>query len=152
MRSRDRYARQRVRKPSGRHLATSLALVALFFAGASVSAWAGGEVGGLTGSTDETTTERSTVETTTEQGTVPSAPPGSLEDPAQRVQRLVRASASRLRPVGGTRQACSAPRADGARSRDAPAGHRRDDLAAPTATRPHTSGAASRPRLCRSAR
>jgi hypothetical protein len=112
MRRRDRYARQLVRKHSGRHLATSLALVALFFAGASVSAWAGSEVGGRTGSTDETTTELSTVETTTEQDTVPSEPPGSLEDTAQRVQQRVRASASRLRPVGGAHHA-SAPAARG---------------------------------------
>jgi len=141
MRRRDRYPRQIVRKSSGRHLATSLALVALFFAGASVSAWAGSDVGGLTGSTDETTTELSTVETTTEQGTVPSEPPGSLEEPAQRVQRLVRASASRLMPVGAPRHA-SAPAPGGAQPRLNGAGSRQPaKRVEPTRPEPPAKGA-----------
>ncbi len=122
MRRRDRQPRQLFRKASGRLLATSLALVALFFAGASVSAWAGSDVGGLTASTDETS-EVSTVETTTEQGTVPSEPPGSVKDPSSRVQRLVRASASRLRPVGVTRRG-SAPALRGVQHRANAAGSR----------------------------
>jgi len=144
MRRRDRYPRQLVRKSSGRHLATSLAVVALFFAGASVSAWAGSDVGGLTGSTDETTTEVSTVETTTEQGTVPSEPPASLEDPSQRVRRLVRASASRLRPVGGTRHA-SAPAPGGAKPRLNTAGSRQPaERLEPTGPQPLAKPARSR--------
>jgi hypothetical protein len=94
MRRRDRHPRGLVRKATGRLLATSLALVALFFAGASVSAWAGGDPDGLAGSTGETG-EVSTVETTTQQGTVPAEPPGSEDNPAQRVHRLVRAYRSR---------------------------------------------------------
>ena len=91
MRRRDRHPRQLVRKATGRLLATSLALVALFFAGASVSAWAGGDPDGLAGSTGE----GSTVETTTQQVTVPAELPGSEENPSQRVHRLVRAYRSR---------------------------------------------------------
>lgn len=99
MRRQERHPRQLVRKATGRLLATSLALVALFFAGASVSAWAGSDPDGLAGSTNETG-ETSTVETTTQQGTVPSEPPGT-EDPSARVRRLVRAYRSRVgtRPV-----------------------------------------------------
>jgi hypothetical protein len=97
MRRRDRHPRRLVRKATGRLLATSLALVALFFAGASVSAWAGGDPDGLAGSTGETG-EVSTVETTTQQGTVPAEPPESEDNPAQRVHRLVRARREALRP------------------------------------------------------
>ena len=99
MRRRDRHPRQLVRKASGRLLATSLAFVALFFAGASVSAWAGSDVGGLTGSTEETG-EVSTAETTTEQETVPSEPPGPAKDLSRPTRRLVRA---RVRAVGAPR-------------------------------------------------
>ena len=91
MRRRDRHPRQLGRMATGRLLATSLALVALFFAGAAVSAWAGSDPDGLAGSTNETG-EVSTVETTTQQGTVPSDP---VEDPTVRIHRLVRAYRSR---------------------------------------------------------
>ncbi len=104
MRSRDRSPRQLVRKTVGRLLPISLAFVALFFAGASFSARAGSEAGALTGSTDETG-EVSTVETATEQGTVPYEPPGSEEDPALRVHRLLRAYRSRLGASGAARRA-----------------------------------------------
>ncbi|HEV8602366.1 MAG TPA: hypothetical protein VGQ68_03115 [Gaiellaceae bacterium] len=107
MRRRDRHRRRLLRKAAGRLLATSLASVALFFAGASVSAWAGSEAGALPGSTDETG-EVSTAETVTEQETVPSEPPGSEEDPSRRAHRLVRAYGSRL-GAGGTARRASAP-------------------------------------------
>jgi hypothetical protein len=94
MRRRDRHPRGLVRKATGRLLATSLALVALFFAGAAVSAWAGSDPDGLASSPGETG-DVSTVGTTTPPGTVPSEPPGSEGDPAQRVRRLVRAYRSR---------------------------------------------------------
>jgi hypothetical protein len=102
MRRRDRHHRQLVRKASGRLLATSVAFVALFFAGASVSAWAGSAPDGQATSTDETG-EVTTVETTTAQGTVPSEPPASEEDPFVRAQRLVRAGGSRHVAGGATR-------------------------------------------------
>ena len=92
MRRRDRHPRQLVRKTTGRLLAASLALVALFFAGAAVSAWASIEPDGLASPTNETG-EVSTVETTTQQGTVPSDP---VENPAVRAHRLVRAHRARF--------------------------------------------------------
>ena len=92
MRRRDRHPRQLVRKTTGRLLATSFALVALFFAGAAVSAWASIDPDGLAGSTNETG-EVSTVETTTQQGTVPSDP---VEKPTVRVHWTVRAHRSRF--------------------------------------------------------
>jgi hypothetical protein len=91
MRRRDRHPPQLVRNATGRLLATSLALAALFFAGACVSAWAGGDPDGLA----STTAEVSTVETATQQGTVPAEPPGSVDDPSVRVHRFVRAYRSR---------------------------------------------------------
>lgn len=99
MRRRNRYAPQLFRKATGRLLAISVAFAALFFAGASVSAWAASDMGALASSTDDTG-DVTTVETTTEPGTVPSEPPGSEEDPAARVHQVVRASRSRLGPVG----------------------------------------------------
>jgi hypothetical protein len=96
MSRRDRHPRRPVRKVTGRLLATSLALAALFFAGVSVSAWAGSAPDGVATVTDETG-ETSTAGTTTQQGTVPSEPPGSEEDPSVPAHRLVQARASRLR-------------------------------------------------------
>jgi hypothetical protein len=107
MSRRDRHPRQPVRKATGRLLATSLAFVALFFAGASVSAWAGSAPDGVATVTDETG-EVSTAGTTTGQGTVPSEPPGSEEDPSLPAHRLVQAHASRLRTRPAERPA-SAP-------------------------------------------
>jgi len=115
MRRRDRHPRQPFLKASGRLLAASLALVALFFAGASVSAWAGSDAGGLAGSTDETG-QVSTVETTTEQAAVPTEPPGSAEDPSLRVDRAVRAYGSRFGASGAAGRA-SAPALRGVRHR-----------------------------------
>ena len=105
MRGQDRPAPQRVRRTSVRLIATSLAYLALFSASASVSAWAGGDE---TGSIEETGVV-STAETTTEQGTVPSEPSQSLEDPAARVRRLVRAQRSRPRPVAARPAPTPAP-------------------------------------------
>ena len=102
MRRRDRHPGQLVRKTTGRLLATSLALVALFFAGVSVSAWAGSDPDGL----DETG-EVSTVETTTQQATVPSEPPETEDDPSVRVHRVVRA----YRSGAGARTAAHRPSA-----------------------------------------
>jgi hypothetical protein len=101
MRRRDRSPRKLVRKTPGRLFATSLAFVALFFAGASVSAWGGSDVSGLVGSTEETG-EVSTAETTTEQQTVPSDPPGPANDLSRPARRLVQA---RVRAVGAARNA-----------------------------------------------
>jgi hypothetical protein len=115
MSRRDRHPRQLARKVTGRLLATSLAFAALFFAGASVSAWAGSAPDGIATSTDETG-EVSTAETTTQQGTVPSEPSGSEADPSPRVHRLVRAYGSRLGARPAARPA-SAPVLPGLRNR-----------------------------------
>ena len=145
MRRRDRHHSQLVRKATGRLLASSLAFVALFFAGASVSAGASSDPDERAGSTVETD-EVSTVETATEQGTVPSEPPGSGEDPDQRVQRIVKAH--RSRHAAGSTAPSETPASRGMQHRLKAAGGSRQltEPAEPPRRRPVSSAPrASRP-------